>query len=160
MSAPEYPGYKAAVCNGCGLCCKTVACSVSLQFGLWRDGKCRALRFEAGRYWCDAIRNPRRVSVRLASYKKAAIIDAIGAVTGCDSRHATDLDGALKLLAESNLADDIHNSPEPTYPRAASWHKEDGTTWIVMIESPLEPPVIQQCIGGQPVGEPEILEPA
>ena len=157
--APEYPGYKAPECNGCGLCCLTVPCAVSGQFGLWKDGRCRALRFAAGRYRCDAIINPRRVSVRLARHKKAIIVGAMGAGEGCDHRAAGSVAGSLESLARRNLLDEIENNKTDTYPRACCYHRPDGTTWVVRIDSPDTPPTIQQCVDGLPVGAREPIEP-
>lgn len=124
-NAPDYPGYKSP-CNGCGLCCLTAPCAVSREFGLWRKGKCAALRQAAGRYWCDAIVNPRRVSVELSKIPKAKRIDAIGINTLCDSRHATSKRGALRLLQERNAQDEYFDESQNTYPRAAVWHRRDG----------------------------------
>lgn len=85
MAAPEYPGYGAS-CNGCGECCKDRPCPVSRQFQLWRDGKCKALSWRAGRYWCDVIALPDRLAVALRKIPRAARIDAIGAVGVCDAK--------------------------------------------------------------------------
>ena len=128
--APAYPGYKALECNGCGACYLAVPCSVSAQFDLWKDGRCRALRFAAGRYWCDAVINPRRVSVRLARYPKATIVDAMGAGHGCDHRRATSIEDALELLEQSNICDDLGLEGYPSYPRACTLHLA-GELWHV-----------------------------
>ena len=157
--APGYPGYKAPECNGCGLCCLTVPCAVASQFGLWKDGRGRALRFAAGRYWCDAVINPRRVSVRLTKYSKAVIMDAMGAGAGCDYRAARSVAGSLESLAQRNLLDEIENNKTDSYPRACMYHRPDDTSWLIYIDSPETPPTIQQCVDGHPTGPRELLQP-
>lgn len=156
---PAYPGYGAA-CNGCGLCCLTVPCAVSRQYRLWRDGRCRALRYAAGRYWCDVIVNPRRVSVPLSKVPKAARVDAIGTGTSCDHRAAESPDSALELLGRRNVRDELFGAARDTYPRACVVHRDDGTQWVITIVSPEEPPRIRECRDGLPVGPEELLEPA
>lgn len=157
--APDYPGYKAPECNGCGLCCLTVPCAVAVQFRLWKDGKCRALRFATGRYWCDAVINPRRVSVRLARHRKSVIRDHIGSSGGCDHRAASSVAGSLESLARRNLLDEIENTESDTYPRSCCYHCQDGTTWAIRINRKDEQATIQQCVDGKPVGPLELLEP-
>jgi hypothetical protein len=61
-------------------------CSIARQFLLWNKGKCSALKFRAGRFWCDVITNPQHVSVALKKISKADRIDAIGTGTYCDAR--------------------------------------------------------------------------
>jgi len=140
VAAPRYPGYKARECNGCGLCCLTVPCSISAQFGLWRPGKgCRALRFEAGRYWCEAIRNPRGVSVRLARIMKTVRLDCIGVGAGCDHRAAFSIEEALELLATGNLADELAGNTHDSYPRACMLHLESGIYGIFQDAADAEP---------------------
>lgn len=151
--APPYPGYKAAECNGCGQCCLTLPCNVSAQFDLWRDGKCRALRFAAGRYWCDALVDPRRVSVALSKKTKAERADALGTGMGCDHRCAPTPDQALALLAERNIADEIAGITEDSYPRGAIFNAEDGAQYVITIASPEHQPIMQQVIAGRPSGK-------
>lgn len=83
--APQYPGY-GNPCNGCGKCCKDQPCLISMQFDLWRADGCRALAYRAGRYWCDVIVNPSRISIRLAKIDKAARVSAIGVAGRCDAK--------------------------------------------------------------------------
>ncbi len=156
---PAYPGYKAPECNGCGLCCLTVPCEVSVQFKLWKAGKCRALRFAAGRYWCDVISNPRRVSVKLAKIPKDARIDAIGNAKGCDHRAAYSIREAAELLHTRNLADELAGVKYDSYPRSCVFHREDGTSWVIRIADPAKPPVMQQCVDGLPYGDEQTIEP-
>lgn len=85
MTAPAYPGY-ASPCNGCGQCCLDRPCPVAQQFGLWRDGACRALAFRAGRYWCDVAARPERVATELRKIPKPERLDALGIVGRCDAR--------------------------------------------------------------------------
>lgn len=157
--APDYPGYKAPECNGCGLCCLTVPCAVAGQFGLWKNGKCRALRFSIGRYWCDAVLNPRRVSVRLARYSKATIIGHMGAGAGCDHRAAQSIDESFKLLAERNILDELAGVKYDSFPRACIFYRDDGTAWVIRIDHPDKPPTMQQCVDGLPHGERVEIEP-
>lgn len=157
--APEYPGYKARECNGCGLCCLTVPCAIAAQFRLWKAGKCRALRFAAGRYWCDAIINPRRISVALAKHSKAERLDAMGGDTGCDHRSAYTEAAAFDLLAERNLADELAGVKYNSFPRACIYHRDDGSSCVITIEHPDEPPIMQECVDGLPYGKPKTLEP-
>jgi hypothetical protein len=86
-SAPPYPGYHAP-CNGCGECCRFGPCHLSSQYGLWREGACVALRFGAGRYWCDVITQPQRISARLPKIPRRIRQDAIGIVGICDAKKA------------------------------------------------------------------------
>ena len=83
--APDYPGY-GNPCNGCGQCCLDQPCPVSRQYKLWQDGKCKALSFKNGRYWCDVLSNPSRISlhIRKISYKHR--LDAIGVNGKCDAK--------------------------------------------------------------------------
>lgn len=127
---PQYPGYKNP-CNGCGLCCLTVPCAISDQFGLWKDGKCKALRFSAGRYWCDVINNPRRVSVRLAKISKEDRLNAIGSIGICDHRAAWSVDEGKDLLKARNAADEFFNNPDNSYPRAVIVHLKDKKLFLL-----------------------------
>jgi len=83
--APSYPGYKQP-CNGCGQCCLFRPCPIAKQFNLGRNGKCKALKFRAGRYWCDVITKPRMVSVQLAKLPRKYLRSAIGVDTYCDAK--------------------------------------------------------------------------
>ena len=47
-------------CNGCGHCCKTQACEMSLSLLKSNKAPCIALEEEGGRYWCGLIRNPQK----------------------------------------------------------------------------------------------------
>lgn len=88
-NAPAYPGYHAP-CNGCGQCCQDQPCAIARQFGLWRysDG-CRALKFRAGRYWCQVAITPERyipfVKRRNRAKYMPAIRHAIGVAGICDA---------------------------------------------------------------------------
>lgn len=44
-------------CNGCGVCCMTVPCSVAETVLDVHEGACPALEFSDGRHWCGFIRN-------------------------------------------------------------------------------------------------------
>lgn len=124
--APLYPGYKASVCNGCGVCCLTGPCGVSEQLGLWKDGKCRSLIFSAGKYRCKMAIDPGMVSTKFKHYDKAAIHRALGAGLGCDHRSAWSVDDALTLLAQRNLYDEVTNNPDDSFPRGCMVHTKDG----------------------------------
>lgn len=127
---PDYPGYKQP-CNGCGLCCLTVPCALSHKFGLWRYRKgCRALRYAAGKYWCDAVTNPRRISLKLAKVPKRDRLMYIGAAGICDHRAAWSIEDARALLKERNAGDELAGYPGDTYPRAAVAHV-DGRKYFV-----------------------------
>lgn len=141
---PAYPGYKAA-CNGCGLCCLTVPCVVSSNYGLWKDGRCRALRQVAGRYWCDAVSNPGRVSVKLSKVPKEMRASMVGAIGICDHRAAFTLDEGLELLKVRNVADEYFNNPGDTYPRACVVHENGQKLWVYQ-SAPDSPPRIEVLI--------------
>ncbi|MGE5319654.1 MAG: hypothetical protein ACM3KD_05700 [Hyphomicrobiaceae bacterium] len=88
-STPSYPGY-GSPCNGCGQCCLNQPCAVARQFRLWKNGACRALSFRAGRYWCDVIVKPGRVSTTLRKLPLDVRLDCIGVVGRCDAKKRTD----------------------------------------------------------------------
>lgn len=69
---PRKPAYGAA-CNGCGLCCVAVPCSLAMAFIDQCDEAkpCPALEWADGRSWCGLIRNP-------AKYVKPILWLAIG----------------------------------------------------------------------------------
>ena len=121
----EYPGYKEP-CNGCGLCCSTVPCAISSQFGLWKDGRCKALQQLPDRMICKVISNPRSVSIRLSKWTKQQRMDAIGSLGICDHRAAWSEEDAKALLAERNAVDELFGTEENTYPRACVLHLENG----------------------------------
>lgn len=131
MERGTYPGYRAAQCNGCGLCCKTSPCSVSNQFGLWRNGRCIALMQVGDRHACGVITAPLEVDRQLAAVPLAERLSAIGAGHGCDHRAAWSIDEAKQLLATRNLADDLFKNPGDTYPRACVLHTPDGRHFCV-----------------------------
>lgn len=45
-------------CNGCGHCCKTEACKLSVDFLKSTVTPCIALEHAYGRYWCGLVKNP------------------------------------------------------------------------------------------------------
>lgn len=47
-----------APCNGCGHCCKTEACNLSVKYLHSTAAPCIALEQEDGRYYCGLVRNP------------------------------------------------------------------------------------------------------
>jgi hypothetical protein len=118
MKSPDYPGY-GAECNGCGLCCLSLPCCLSLQYSLWQNGKCIALRYDDGRYWCNAISNPERLPAPISDIPLPQRIDAIAADSVCDSRRANSIEGAKEMLGLRNVRDTLSNSPIDTYPRGA-----------------------------------------
>ena len=82
INKPNYPGY-GSPCNGCGECCKSKPCPISEKYFLWEydteeaNYKCVASKFKAGRYWCDAIHNPKRYSIKLSKFTKQERISCI-----------------------------------------------------------------------------------
>lgn len=143
--APTYPGYKQP-CNGCGLCCLTGPCELSSMLSLWRRGRCRALRYAAGKYWCDAVTNPRRVSLKLSKLTKTDRLSYIGAIGICDYRAAWSIDDAKALLKERNAADEWAEYPGDTYPRGAVAYV-DGRTYTVIQWTASDDPQVEQRLG-------------
>lgn len=47
-----------APCNGCGYCCQTVACDLSIEYLGSAVAPCIALEAEDGRFYCGLVRNP------------------------------------------------------------------------------------------------------
>lgn len=133
----SYPGYK-SVCNGCGLCCLSVPCAVADQFGLWRNGECRALQELPDGYVCKVITNPRSVSVRLNKIPKQDRLNAIGSLGICDHRAAWSLDDVYQLLNERNAADEIFKFDGDTYPRVCILHLDDGKYFCIQYRADQE----------------------
>ena len=52
-----------APCNGCGVCCLLAPCPLGVLLSGYRQGACRALRWQEdrGQYRCGAITAPREV---------------------------------------------------------------------------------------------------
>ncbi len=150
--APAYPGYRAEACNGCGLCCLTVPCVVSSRLGLWRDGVgCRALSFEAGRYWCDVIRAPERVSTRIRKmprHTRRALTGTLEtAPRGCDFRAAWSLSDVFRLLMGPAIIGGASD-----WPRPCVYYHPDGSTYYVQLDGPDAEPWLQRIThaGGGP----------
>lgn len=59
INAPRKP-FEGEVCNGCGACCASAPCPVSLLFLRHRQGICPALEWapDASRYWCGMVKRP------------------------------------------------------------------------------------------------------
>lgn len=79
-------------CNGCGHCCRTVACALSVKYLGSAVATCVALEHQDGRYWCGLVRNPAKYLGLMEWAKEFAVIEfspkfaymlRIGA--GCDS---------------------------------------------------------------------------
>lgn len=45
-------------CNGCGWCCVTEPCDLSVKYLGATAGPCPALEIEGGRTWCGMVRRP------------------------------------------------------------------------------------------------------
>lgn len=78
-------------CNGCGLCCLMEPCSLAEEFLDVSSGRCPALEWEEGRFWCGLVRSP---SKYLAPGKEfadavvgAAFAQALGVGVGCDAHY-------------------------------------------------------------------------
>jgi hypothetical protein len=86
-----------APCNGCGLCCLSEQCRVSIkEFGA--QDVCPALETEQGRYWCGLMIHPSKYGAggELAQHVGEECAAGfwrsyIGAGKGCDSE-----DGGVK----------------------------------------------------------------
>lgn len=143
--APTYPGYKQP-CNGCGLCCLTGPCKLSSMFSLWRRGRCRALRYAAGKYWCDVVTNPRRVSLKLSKLTKVDRLLYIGAIGVCDYRAAWSIDEAKALLKERNVTDEWAGYPGDSYPRGAVAYV-DGRIYPVIQWTASDDPQVEERTG-------------
>jgi len=61
-AAPTKPAL-GTPCNGCGVCCLLAPCPLGVLLSGYRQGACRALRWQAdsGLYRCGAITVPREV---------------------------------------------------------------------------------------------------
>lgn len=69
-NAPAKPAL-GAPCNGCGVCCLMAPCPLGVLLSGYRQGPCRALRWQAegGLYRCGAITEPQDVlSERLPQF--------------------------------------------------------------------------------------------
>ena len=90
MEAPPKPNFGEA-CNGCGVCCIAVPCSLARDFVGAFEGPCPALEHEDGRYWCGLVRNPHKhmIGIKDKPWGDEVIRDilmASGAFgIGCDS---------------------------------------------------------------------------
>lgn len=144
--APNYPGYKASACNGCGLCCLTSPCAVSDQAGLWVNGRCKALKYRAGRYWCELAIDAKRVKVALGKMQDK-LRYYLGVGKGCDHRAAWTIEGALALLEEDCILVPKH------YPRACAYHDARGLVWTFMLTAPGAEVLVQQVARGDAVGK-------
>lgn len=104
---PGKPAYLSP-CNGCGICCAEEACAVAVSLiDADPNGRCPALEFEAGRFWCGLVRHPSRympAKFRELDDERRGWADEVigelvaktlGGVGGsCDSDHAATTVGA------------------------------------------------------------------
>lgn len=83
--APAKPP-EGAACNGCGLCCAWAPCPAGIVVSRRWQGRCRALRWDGGRYRCGLLSAPGRF-VRLlpATWVRALAARWIAAGRGCDA---------------------------------------------------------------------------
>lgn len=78
------------VCNGCGACCASAPCPISLVLLQHRQGPCPALRWsdEAQRYWCGMVVQPshylRWLPMRLDAWFSKRVLRWIAANQACD----------------------------------------------------------------------------
>lgn len=54
LAKPEF----GAPCNGCGICCKTQVCELSIEYVGSHKAPCSALEEEDGQYRCGLLANP------------------------------------------------------------------------------------------------------
>jgi hypothetical protein len=60
---------------------------VAKQFGLWKGGRCKALVFRDGRYWCGVITAPEKLGrPALMTIDLSERRGAIGIIGTCDAR--------------------------------------------------------------------------
>jgi hypothetical protein len=52
---PHYPGGEYEACVGCGHCCRSGQCSMSVATHGEVDGDCPSLFWQYGRYWCRIV---------------------------------------------------------------------------------------------------------
>lgn len=149
--APIYPGYKAPKCNGCGLCCLTSPCAVSDQAGLWQKGRCKALKYRAGRYWCELAVDSKMVKVALGKMQ-AKLRHYLGLGHGCDHRAAWTIEEALALLKVRNIHDEITGAKKDYYPRGAAYHDRLGRVWSFTLTAPDAPVLVRQIHAGDSIG--------
>ncbi len=86
----EAPGKPApgAPCNGCGVCCAAQPCPLGMLLSRRRQGRCRALQWQAGdgRYVCGVLAEPGRWLPWLpAALARRLAARWIAAARGCDS---------------------------------------------------------------------------
>jgi len=78
-------------CNGCGVCCASSPCPVSLVFLRQRGGSCPALQWDdrERRYRCGMAQTPgqfvRRLPARLHGVMRRLVLRWIAADTACDA---------------------------------------------------------------------------
>jgi Fe-S-cluster-containing hydrogenase component 2 len=86
-AAPPKP-VPGAACNGCGLCCVAQPCPLGMLVSRRRQGRCRALQWQAGeaRYACGVLVRPGRWLPWLpATLARRLVARWIAAARGCDS---------------------------------------------------------------------------
>jgi hypothetical protein len=104
-NAPAKP-VLGAPCNGCGVCCLLAPCPLGVLLSGYRQGACRALRWQAdlGLYRCGAITVPHEVLIerlpRFLHPASALVAGVLGVTAGrwvaagagcdCDAELETD----------------------------------------------------------------------
>ena len=90
--APGKPALQAP-CNGCGVCCAAQPCPLGMLLSRRRQGRCRALQWQASdsRYVCGVLARPRRWLPWLpAALARRLAARWISAASGCDATLVTD----------------------------------------------------------------------
>ena len=78
-------------CNGCGVCCIATPCLLATDMIGATEGRCPALEWEDGRFWCGLLRNAHKYLPGLEEkpwvddHLRELILSSGAFGVGCDS---------------------------------------------------------------------------
>ncbi|WP_396269340.1 hypothetical protein [Ideonella sp.] len=90
QEAPAQPSL-GQPCNGCGVCCAAEPCPLGILVSKRRQGRCRALRWDAALslYRCGMVSHPQRLWPWLPTWARATVSRWarrwISSASGCDA---------------------------------------------------------------------------